>query len=128
MITILESIRDEHLRMLKTQSKKYLQIADIQKAEAEDNATQIEDILEDIEENLGDIVSSLSEERYREVMNCYQNKISLFGHQVEELRQDFDGITSLTRSELEDKLKEFNRVISQFFSAEEDSRRNIPIK
>lgn len=65
MMHYLNQVKQEHLKMIRAESRKYLQIADIERGEIEDNSTEIRDILEDIEGNVSDIVSTLSEERYR---------------------------------------------------------------
>lgn len=71
MVEYLNQVKSQHLKMLKAESRKYLQIADIERGEAEENANELHDILNDIEGNINDIVGALSEDRYREVMNCY---------------------------------------------------------
>lgn len=83
MIDYMERIKQQHLKMLRSESRKYLQIADIERGEIEDNSKEINDIINDIENNMTDIVMTLSEDRYREVMNLYQQKINIFTHQAE---------------------------------------------
>jgi len=79
----LNQVKQQHLKMIRAESRKFLQIADIERGEIEDSSSEVHDILQDIETNVTDIVSTLSEERYREVMGLYQQKLSLFGHQAE---------------------------------------------
>lgn len=83
MIDYMERIKQQHLKMLRSESRKYLQIADIERGEIEDNSKEINDIINDIENNMTDIVMTLSEDRYREVMYLYQQKINIFTHQAE---------------------------------------------
>lgn len=75
-----------------------------------------------------DIVHTLSEDRYREVMNCYEQKMSLFGHQAEEMGRSFEGITCVERTDLEVKLEDFSRLIADFFSAEDLTNNSAKVK
>lgn len=46
----------------------------------------------------------------------------MFSHQAEEMARSFEGLTSLNKNDLQVKLSDFSRLVSQFFAAGEDSQ------
>lgn len=116
------------MNIIKTQGKKYVQIAEIESGELEENKEVIEDMLRDISDCATEIVANVDEENFNMCMSEYKQKVELYKHRVDEQRQTFEEISKLEHEELEVKLQEFRATVNDFFGVEENKGRQGPVR
>lgn len=95
MVRYADDLREKHLSLLEDEEKRYSQLAEVMAVELEETNIELENILEDIVSNTKEIVLGVSEERYRESMNYYLQKVEFFKGRVEEQKMSFQEVTSV---------------------------------
>ena len=105
MIDYMKHLKGEHINLLKADSKKYSQIADIESGELEECKMEIQEILIDVGDSANEIIENVDEENFRECMNGYKQKMEMYKHRVDEQRSAFEEINKVEKEELEEKLQ-----------------------
>lgn len=111
LIEIIEEMKADHLYDLAQERDKYTQIADIENDHLRENTIEINVIKNDIENHLEEVLEGIREsgnaEECRESLEHYRQKLTLFGHQLEEQLESLQGVTRYPQQKIDTMLQEF---------------------
>lgn len=115
----LKHVKSQHLGLVRSESRKYVQIGEIECGEIEENLAELEYISSDMQGNLASIVREITEDKYRECFNFYSQKVELYRHRSEEQTASLQDVTRLAKDDLEAKLTEFRSTVNDLFGVRE---------
>lgn len=115
----MRHIKTQHINLVRNESRKFVQIGEIECGEIEENMAELEYIGNDMQGNINSIVKEIGEDKYRECFNFYSQKVELYKHRAEEQEASLSEVTRITKEELESKLNEFRNTVNDIFGIKE---------
>jgi hypothetical protein len=71
MIDYMVHVKSQHINLVKAEFRRYMQIGEIERREAEESLTELQYIVGDMQGNITSIVTDIAEDNYRECLRCY---------------------------------------------------------
>lgn len=124
MIEYMKHVKNQHLNLIKSESRKYVQIGEMEAAENEESIAELDYMSNDMQGNINMIVKEIAEENYRECLGCYVQKVEIHKHRVESQEATLQEVTTMNKDELETKLNEFRTTINDMFGIREATGAN----
>jgi hypothetical protein len=124
MISYIHHVKSHHLEIMQKECRKYTQIGEIQASEISEALTELNEISNDIKNNINEIVLDVVEDKYRECINFYDQKVKLYKHRVEDDAMTLQQVTELSKESLEGKLNEYKAAIDDLLGVAEKGSSN----